>query len=419
MIASVRGTRDILPGEVGRWQRLEGVARDVCRRYAYEEIRTPIIEREELFAKGTGESTDIVQKEMYTFTDKGGERVTLRPEATPSMVRAFVEHALEQAMPTPRLYSLGPMFRYERPQKGRYRQFHQFDVEAFGVAVPALDAEIIEMAACFVRELGIADAELHLNSVGCLECRCGFNDALVAALSSRVSELCADCQRRAETNPLRIFDCKVQADQSIIDSLPHSEDYLCSACRDHFDAVKRGLDGYELAYDVSHRLVRGLDYYTRTTFEIFVRGIGAQNAVLGGGRYDHLVKQLGGPERAGIGFAAGLERLVLAMSADATTSTGVDAFVVAIGDDVRVQAEVHMLARNLRRVGLSVQVDHEARSARAQMKRADRVRAARVLIIGEDEVARDTVTVKDMATGHQDVVTRSDVASRLTRTLAE
>ncbi len=419
MIASVRGTRDILPGEVGRWQRLEGVARDVCRRYAYEEIRTPIIEREELFAKGTGESTDIVQKEMYTFTDKGGERVTLRPEATPSMVRAFVEHALEQAMPTPRLYSLGPMFRYERPQKGRYRQFHQFDVEAFGVAVPALDAEIIEMAACFVRELGIADAELHLNSVGCLECRCGFNDALVAALSSRVFELCADCQRRAETNPLRIFDCKVQADQSIIDSLPHSEDYLCSACRDHFDAVKRGLDGYELAYDVSHRLVRGLDYYTRTTFEIFVRGIGAQNAVLGGGRYDHLVKQLGGPERAGIGFAAGLERLVLAMSADATTSTGVDAFVVAIGDDVRVQAEVHMLARNLRRVGLSVQVDHEARSARAQMKRADRVRAARVLIIGEDEVARDTVTVKDMATGHQDVVPRSDVASRLTRTLAE
>ena len=415
MIAAVRGTHDILPGEVERWQRLEGVARDVCRRYAYAEIRTPVIEREELFAKGTGETTDIVQKEMYTFTDKGGERVTLRPEATPSMVRAFVEHALEQAMPTPRLYSLGPMFRYERPQKGRYRQFHQLDVEAFGVAAPALDAEIIEMAACFVRELGIADAELHLNSVGCPECRGGFSDALMAALSGRVSELCADCQRRATTNPLRIFDCKVPADQPIIDSLPHSEDYLCPACRDHFDGVKRGLDAYALAYDVSHRLVRGLDYYTRTTFEIFVQGIGAQNALLGGGRYDNLVKQLGGPDRAGIGFAAGLERLVLAMPPDAETSVGVDAFVVAIGDDPSVQAEAHVLARDLRGAGFSVQVDHEARSPRAQMKRADRVQAARVVIIGEDELKRDIVTLKDMATGQQHEVPRVELASRLTQ----
>ena len=414
MIAAVRGTRDILPGEVERWQRLEDTARDVCRRYAYAEIRTPIIEREELFAKGTGETTDIVQKEMYTFTDKGGEHVTLRPEATPSMVRAFVEHALEQAMPTPRLYSLGPMFRYERPQKGRYRQFHQLDVEAFGVAAPALDAEIIEMAACFVRELGIANAELHLNSVGCPECRGDFSDALLAALSGRVSELCADCQRRAQTNPLRIFDCKVPADQPIIDSLPHSEDYLCPACRDHFDAVKRGLDDYQLAYDVSHRLVRGLDYYTRTTFEIFVQGIGAQNAVLGGGRYDNLVKQLGGPERAGIGFAAGLERLVLAMPAAATDAAGVDAFIVAIGDDSRVQSEAHVLARDLRRAGLSVQLDHEVRSPRAQMKRADRVGAARVLILGEDEINRDTVTVKDMATGQQETVPRTDLAARFT-----
>ncbi len=419
MIAAVRGTRDILPGEVERWQHLEGVARDVCRRYAYSEIRTPIIEREELFAKGTGESTDIVQKEMYTFTDKGGERVTLRPESTPSMVRAFVEHALEQAMPTPRLYSLGPMFRYERPQKGRYRQFHQLDVEAFGVAAPSLDAEIIEMAACFVRELGITEAELHLNSVGCPECRGGFSEALVAALGSQVSELCADCQRRATTNPLRIFDCKVPADQPIIDALPHSEDYLCPACRDHFDAVKRSLDNYSLAYDVSHRLVRGLDYYTRTTFEILVGGIGAQNAVLGGGRYDNLVKQLGGPDRAGIGFAAGLERLVLAMPADTTATSGVDAFVVAIGADARVQAEAHVLVRDLRRAGLSVQVDHEVRSTRAQMKRADRVKAARVLIIGEDELERKSVTVKDMATGQQEVVLRLDLASRLTQNVTE
>ena len=411
MIAAVRGTRDILPGEVERWQRLEQVARDVCRRYGYQEIRTPVLEREPLFAKGTGESTDIVQKEMYTFTDKGGERVTMRPEATPSMVRAFVEHALEQALPTPKLYSLGPMFRYERPQKGRYRQFHQLDVEAFGVTAPSLDSEVIEMAAEFVRSLGIRETELLVNSVGCPTCRPGFSQALLEALGDRVSDLCADCQRRAKTNPLRIFDCKVAADQPVIDGLPHSEDYLCEACRDHFDAVKRALDHYGLDYRVSHRLVRGLDYYTRTTFEILGRGIGAQNALLGGGRYDHLVKRLGGPDRAGIGFAAGLERLVLAMPADEAPGTVLDAFVVAIGEDARTPAQV--LARDLRHAGLSVLLDHGARSAKAQMKKADRTRASYVLLLGEDELARDEVTVKNMTTGEQHTVARTGVAAQL------
>ena len=411
MIAGVRGTRDILPGEVERWQRLEQVARDVCRRYGYAEIRTPVLERENLFTKGTGESTDIVQKEMYTFTDKGGERVTMRPEATPSMVRAFVEHALEQAMPMPRLYSLGAMFRYERPQKGRYRQFHQLDVEAFGVTAPSLDAEVIEMAAEFVRALGIADAELLINSVGCPTCRPDFGAALIDALGDRVSELCTDCQRRATTNPLRIFDCKVVADQPIIDALPHSEDYLCDACRVHFGAVKQSLDDYGLAYRVSHRLVRGLDYYTRTTFEFLGQGIGAQNALVGGGRYDHLVKQLGGPERAGIGFAAGLERLVLAMPEDAATTATLDAFVVAIGDEARAPAQV--LARDLRHAGLSVLIDHEARSAKAQMRKADRTQASYVLLVGEDEIERNEVTVKDMATGEQRSVARTAVAEQL------
>ena len=411
MIAGVRGTRDILPGEVERWQRLEQVARDVCRRYGYHEIRTPVLERESLFAKGTGESTDIVQKEMYTFTDKGGERVTMRPEATPSIVRAFVEHALEQAMPMPRLYSLGPMFRYERPQKGRYRQFHQLDVEAFGVTAPSLDSEVIEMAAEFVRALGIGDAELLINSVGCPTCRPGFSAALIDALGDRVSELCTDCQRRATTNPLRIFDCKVAADQTIIDALPHSEDYLCDACREHFGAVKQSLDDFGLAYRVSHRLVRGLDYYTRTTFEILGQGIGAQNALLGGGRYDHLVKQLGGPDRAGIGFAAGLERLVLAMPEAVATTAALDAFIVAIGDDARTPAQV--LARDLRHAGLSVLIDHGARSAKAQIKKADRADASYVLLLGEDEIARDEVTVKDMATGEQRAVARTAVAEQL------
>ena len=411
MIPSVRGTHDIVPGEVERWQRLERVAHDVCRRYGYHEIRTPVIEREELFAKGTGESTDIVQKEMYSFTDKGGERVTLRPEATPSMVRAFVEHSLEQAMPTAKLYSVGPMFRYERPQKGRYRQFHQLDVEAFGIAAPGLDAEVIEMAARLVDALDVADTELVLNSVGCAECRPTFSAALLEALGDLLPQLCADCQRRATTNPLRIFDCKVPNDQPIIDGLPHSVDYLCAPCREHFDGVRGDLDAYAVGYRVSHRLVRGLDYYTRTTFEILGRTLGAQDALLGGGRYDGLVKHLGGPDRPGIGFAAGLERLVMAMPPDAAPTIPPDAYVVAIGDEARVVAQV--LTRDLRQVGLCALVDHDARSPRSQMKRADKVKAAHVLIIGEDELAQNRVSVKDMSTGEQETVSRDDVVDRI------
>ena len=415
MIHAIRGTHDILPGEVERWQRLEQVARGVCERYGYREIRTPIIEREELFAKGTGESTDIVQKEMYTFTDKGGEQVTLRPEATPSTVRAFVEHSLERLLPTVKLYTLGPMFRYERPQKGRYRQFHQLNVEAFGIKAPWLDAEIIEMAAAFVAQLGITGVELAINSVGCPECRPAFSQALLDALGGRLPQLCADCQRRVTTNPLRIFDCKVAADQPIIDTLPHSVDYVCLACRDHFEATKRGLAAYGLSYRVSHRLVRGLDYYTRTTFEILGQNLGAQNALLGGGRYDGLVKQLGGPDRAGIGFAAGLERLVLAMPADAASTTMPHAFIVTIGDEAREPAQ--LLARDLRQAGLTTLVDYEALSPRSQMKRADRTGARHVLIVGGDELARGEVSIKNMATGEQRTVARAEIVGRLTEAI--
>jgi histidyl-tRNA synthetase len=304
MIPAIRGTRDILPGEAERWAFVEATARRVFEQYGYAEIRTPIIEREELFAKGTGETTDIVQKEMYAFTDKGGERITLRPEATPSLVRAYVEHSLEQAMAVPKIYTVGPMFRYERPQKGRYRQFHQVDVEVFGVKDPSIDAEVIDLAWTLIRELGIEGVALAINSVGCANCRPGFVAALVAALGEDVGKLCGDCRRRAETNPLRIFDCKVPADQEIIDRLPHTVDYLCDDCRAHFDNVRRYLGINGVPYTVSHRLVRGLDYYTRTTFEVLAGQLGAQNAVLGGGRYDGLVKQLGGPDRVGIGFAA-------------------------------------------------------------------------------------------------------------------
>jgi len=411
MIPGIRGTRDILPAEVGRWRRVEGVARDLCARYGYAELRTPVIEREELFAKGTGESTDIVQKEMYAFTDKGGDRITLRPEATPSMVRSFVEHALEQELPCAKLYSLGPMFRYERPQKGRYRQFHQLDVEVFGITDPAVDAEVIEMASALVAELGIETAELVINSVGCDACRPRFSQALIDALGERVAELCGDCQRRSVMNPLRIFDCKVPADQPIIDQLPQSEDFLCDACRDHFAEVRRQLDAYGLSYRVSHRLVRGLDYYTRTTFEMLGTNLGAQNALLGGGRYDHLVKQLGGPDRPGIGFAAGLERLVLALPEGAGEIDVADAFVVALGDPSWSAARI--LARDLRRAGLTTLIDYEGRSSKSQMKRANRSRARHMLILGEDELASNQVTVKTMETGEQQTVTRADLVAHL------
>ena len=413
MIPAVRGTRDILPGEIERWQRVEATARSVCERYGYTELRTPLIEREELFAKGTGEATDIVQKEMYTFTDKGGERVTLRPEATPSMVRAFVEHGLEQALAIPKLYCLGPMFRYERPQKGRYRQFHQLNVEAFGVDDPAIDAEIIEMACRLLQELSIEGAALVVNSVGCPTCRPAFTQALLAALGEDLPRLCRDCQRRAQTNPLRIFDCKVPSDQPIIDALPHSIDYLCGPCREHFEAVQHYLRTYGLAYEISHRLARGLDYYTRTTFEVLSSTLGAQNALLGGGRYDGLVKLLGGADRVGIGFAAGIERLVLALPSGATEPRVADTFVVAIGDEVRDAAVV--LARDLRWAGLTAQIDYEGRTAKSQMKRAGRLGTSAVVIIGSDELARNEVTIKDMTTGNQRAVRRDQVVGELRR----
>ena len=410
MISAIRGTHDILPDAVSKWRYVEEKARELCERYGYLEVRTPVIEREELFTKGTGESTDIVQKEMYSFTDKGGERITLRPEATPSMVRAFVEHNLEQVLPAAKLFSLGPMFRYERPQKGRYRQFHQLDVEVFGVTDPGIDAEVIDLAWALIAALGIAPAELVINSVGCADCRPKFMQALLEALGDDLPKLCEDCQRRAKTNPLRIYDCKVPEDQAIIDRLPHSIDYLDEPCKTHFDSVRAHLTAFGLTARVSHRLVRGLDYYTRTTFEILGESqetLGAQNALLGGGRYDGLVKDLGGPDRSGIGFAAGLERLVLALPAGASMPELNRAFIVAIGDDGREEAL--RLLRELRAAGVPAQMEFEARGVRAQMKRADRLKARVTLIVGGDELARGEVTLRDMTKGDQLAVPRAEI----------
>jgi histidyl-tRNA synthetase len=415
MIPAIRGTHDILPGEIEKWQHVERVLRSLCDRYGYIEIRTPIIERTELFAKGTGESTDIVQKEMYAFTDKGGEDVTLRPEATPSMVRAYVEHSLEHALPFAKLFTMGPMFRYERPQKGRQRQFHQFDVEVFGVSDPAVDAEVIDLAWSVVVELGIPEAELVINSVGCVECRPKFHEALLAALGDELAKLCGDCQRRAVINPLRIYDCKVPADQPIIDTLPHAVDYLCEPCATHFNGVRAHLDAFGIPWTISHRLVRGLDYYTRTTFEVLGRTLGAQNALLGGGRYDGLVKKLGGPDRVGIGFAAGIERLVLALPESVSLTAPARAFVVALGDETR--AEALKLLRELRAAGIPAEMEFEARSLKSQMKRADRVKAAVTLIVGGDELARGEVTVRDMKKSEQRAVPRAGAVEEVRKLL--
>jgi histidyl-tRNA synthetase len=426
VISAIRGTHDILPGTIAKWQFVERVARQLCERYGYLEIRTPVIEREELFAKGTGETTDIVQKEMYTFTDKGGDRVTLRPEATPSMVRAYVEHNLEQALASAKLYTFGPMFRYERPQKGRYRQFHQLDVEVFGLTDPAIDAEVIDLAWSLINDLGIHRAELVINSVGCKDCRPRFQEALLKALGDDLPKLCQDCQRRAKTNPLRIYDCKVPADQPIIDRLPHAVDFLDESCATHFAAVKAHLDTFGIPWRVSHRLVRGLDYYTRTTFEILgavasgdakdAESLGAQNALLGGGRYDGLVKDLGGPDRPGIGFAAGLERLVLALPHDLKIDPPAVACVVAVGDDGRNAALT--LLRELRRAGVAAVMEFEARSLRAQMKRADRVKARVTVIVGGDELARGEVTLRNMSTGDQQAVPRASAVDAIRKAVA-
>jgi histidyl-tRNA synthetase len=318
-------------------------------------------------------------------------------------------------LPYAKIYTMGPMFRYERPQKGRQRQFHQFDVEVFGISDPAIDAEVIDLAWSLVSELGIAQAELVINSVGCAACRPKFNEALLAALGDNLPKLCDDCQRRAKINPLRIYDCKVPADQPIIDTLPHAVDYLCEPCKTHFDGVRSHLDAFGIPWKISHRLVRGLDYYTRTTFEVLGQTLGAQNAILGGGRYDGLVKQLGGPDRVGIGFAAGIERLVLALPEGVKDAKPARVFVVALGETTR--GEALKLLRELRAAGISAEMEFEARSMKSQLKRADRVEAAIALIVGGDELARGEVTLRDMRKSEQRAVARADVLETVRKSL--
>jgi histidyl-tRNA synthetase len=422
MIKAVRGTRDLLPPETALWNFVESAVRDVFRAYNFQEIRTPIFEATELFARGVGEETDIVAKEMYTWEDRGraesdkGQSLTLRPENTAGTVRAYIEHKLWDRGLN-KLYYIGPQFRRERPQKGRYRQFYQIGAEVIGPASagsesPARDAEVLEMLATLLDRVGITDWNLELNSVGCPNDRAAYNEALRKALEPVVGKMCADCQRRAVTNPLRVFDCKVPEDQPIIETLPRISQFLDEPCRKHFDAVREILTKVGVRFSLNDRLVRGLDYYTRTAFEFTHGALGAQNAILGGGRYDGLSEALGGPAAPGIGFAIGEDRLVMSLK---ETAEGVlrrpDVYVAPLG--AGMNAEAARLARELRRHDLVVELGDESFRLKKSFESADKGGAKYILIVGENEVKAGAFALKNLATGEQISVARGELARRI------
>jgi len=422
MIKAVQGTRDLLPPETALWNFVEAAVRDVFRAYNFQEIRTPIFEATELFARGVGEETDIVSKEMYSWEDRAraasekGQSLTLRPEATAGIVRAYIQHNLGERGLN-KLYCIGPMFRRERTQKGRYRQFYQIDAEIIGPASagsesPARDAEILEMLATLLDRLGITDWNLELNSVGTPADRAKFNEALRAALEPVKDKMCDDCQRRAVTNPLRVFDCKVAADQPIIETLPRITQFLGEDSREHFAAVQEILTSVGVEFHINDRLVRGLDYYTRTAFEFTHGALGAQNAILGGGRYDGLSEALGGPAAPGIGFAIGEDRLVMSLK---ETAEGVlrtpDVYVAPLG--AGMNREAARLARELRRHDLVVELGDESFRLKKSFEAATKAGAKYILIVGENEVKVDAFAVKNLATGEQVSVVRGELARRI------
>jgi histidyl-tRNA synthetase len=397
-----RGTRDVLPGEVYKWHYVESMFGQICRNFGYGEIRTPIFEHTELFQRGVGETTDIVQKEMYTFEDRGGRSITLKPEGTAPVVRAFIEHKLyADAQPT-KFYYVTPCFRYERPQSGRLREFHQFGVEVFGSRQASVDAEVIAIAMHFFDRLGLEGLELRINSVGCPQCRGEYNGKLKSFLSDRLSLLCKTCNTRFGTNPLRIIDCKEEKCQKAIEGVSYMLDNLCSECKAHFEDLKDHLNTMGIEYTVDPKIVRGLDYYTKTAFEIISKDIGSQGTVCGGGRYDGLIQECGGPEIPGIGFGLGIERLILTLEnqgVEIKMSSGTDLFVANIGDAAGKKA--FELVYKLRQAGISAECDHMNRSLRAQMKYSDKLGARYSLVLGDDEIKSGTANLKDMESGEE------------------
>ncbi len=415
-LKAIRGTRDILPGEVERWQRVEAAARDVFALYGFREMRTPIFEDSAVFLKGTGEATDIVQKEMYRFEDLGGNDLTLRPEGTPPVVRAYLEHGLGQGQSLDRYYYVGPMFRYERPQKGRFRQFHQIGVEALGSGSPRVDAEIMEMAMRWLEELGVHAPRLTLNTVGDQETRTAYLAELIGAQAELLDLLCQDCHRRHATNPLRVFDCKVSECQPVLDQLPTIHGSLSVGSAAHFARVQEMLALWGVEFQLDPRLVRGLDYYRETVFEITSDALGAQDSLLGGGRYDGLVAEMGGDDRPGTGFASGIERILLAMP-DEGDSFVADVFVVAF--DEQSTAAVHELVHGLRAAGVrTLSAAYDERNKKAQSRAAKRSGAPWQLVVGPDEIAAGQYTLKRIADGERVQIGASELPSRVAQLLS-
>ncbi|MEI6530322.1 MAG: histidine--tRNA ligase [bacterium] len=417
-ISAPRGTQDILPPDSNLWTQLEETIRRNGERFVYGEIRTPIFEHSELFARGVGQDTDIVSKEMYTLLDRGGRSLTLRPEGTACVARAFLQQNLANLRGLPqKLFYIGPMFRYERPQAGRYRQHHQFGFEVFGDPQPEMDAEVIAIAISIFRALGIRQFEVDLNSIGCRECRPVFLAALKKELAPHLMELCTDCQRRYQQNPIRMLDCKKETCQLMLDQAPHPVDFLCLQCQTHFIRMQKCLSALGFSFRLSPRLVRGLDYYTRTVFEIVSPELGAQNALCGGGRYDDLIEILGGPPTPGVGFAGGMERAMLILQENqAPEPLRLDVYLVPLGEEAYSQAM--LLAMRLREAGIRTELSYDRRGLSAQLKVANRKHARFALLLGEQELKEGSLLLRNMESGEQRTISKSEVLQSISSVLA-
>lgn len=412
---TLKGFKDILPRETTTWQRVERTARDVFKSFGFKEIRPPLLERTDLFSRSIGQDTDIVSKEMYTIRDGKGKGLTLRPEATASVVRAYIEHGLFRDFPVQKLFTIGPMFRRERPQKGRFRQFHQINAELFGDEGPRSDADLINLAMHLLEKLGLSGYVLNINSLGCSDCRKRFREELKDYLFQRLEPLCSDCRKRAEVNPLRVFDCKVEKCREVVSGAPSILDYICEGCRDHFSRLQDYLDRLHIDFVVNHMLVRGLDYYSRTAFEIQSEHLGSQNALAGGGRYDGLVKQLGGPDHSAIGFAAGIERLVTLLDEESGAGNGdaPEIFLAGIGE--RAEKMAFGWLNELRRSGIYAEMEYGSKGLKALMKRADRLGARRTLIVGDEELATGKGILRDMETKVQQEIELDNLVENFKR----
>ncbi len=413
IIRAPRGTRDILGDESWKWAYVTGICRNVADDYGYKEVHLPIFEHTELFCRGVGETTDVVEKEMYTFEDKGGRSITLRPELTASMVRSYLENEMYKGTQPAKLWSIGPMFRYERPQKGRYRQFVQLDIEALGAQDAYVDLEVIDFSMELYRRLGLSNLQVVLNSVGCPKCRPVYRKALQDFLKTRFDELCDTCKGRYDRNPLRILDCKSPICKEITENAPAVMEHLCDECKEHFEQLKNGLDRIGAVVKIDNRLVRGLDYYTKTAYEILSGDLGSQNAVCGGGRYDNLSEAIGGPHVPGVGFASGIERVVLTMEAQGCSFGKEPAnkvYVVAAEPEVRM--EIMNLVRTLRQNRISADMDYMGRSMKSQMKSAGNF-AEYACIIGREELDKNIITLKDLKEGTQEELTLDSIISKL------